>query len=84
MPTSVYIPANTQNNIMKSTSGKIMTNNLQNINPNQITIKAMLQGVKDSDGNVYFQATDNEEPIQINMLYDNVTPRKLRNMKSFQ
>ena len=56
MPTSVLIPANTQRNIMKSTSNDIITNNSQNINPAQITIREMLKGVKDSDGKFYYQS----------------------------
>lgn len=56
MPTSVYIPANTQSNIVKSTSNNIVANNSQNINPAQITIKDMLSNVEDADGNIYFQS----------------------------
>ena len=59
MPTSVHIPANTQSNIMKPTSNNIITNNSQNINPNQITIREMLNGVKDSDGKTYYQEEKN-------------------------
>ena len=55
MPTSVHIPANTQSNIMKSTSNNIVANNSQNINPAQITIRDMLSNVEDADGNIYFQ-----------------------------